>query len=112
MIRRTHSSGGTSSVAVYSPCERYRYSLQRVWDETSGLLTFIMLNPSKADEVSNDPTVERCERRARALGYGGFCVVNIFAWRETDPQKLRKARAPIGPANDESILPPRAPPTR
>jgi hypothetical protein len=33
---------------------------------------FIMLNPSTATEVQNDPTVERCERRARALGFGAF----------------------------------------
>lgn len=65
---------------------------------------FIMLNPSKATEVQNDPTVERCERRARALGFGSFQVTNIFAWRETDPFKMRKASDPIGPENDAAIL--------
>lgn len=65
---------------------------------------FIMLNPSKATEVQNDPTVERCERRARALGFGAFQVTNIFAWRETDPFKMRKASDPIGPENDAAIL--------
>ncbi len=63
-----------------------------------------MLNPSKATEIQNDPTVERCERRARALGYGAFQVTNIFAWRETDPHLMRKAADPVGPANDEMIL--------
>ena len=65
---------------------------------------FIMLNPSKATEVQNDPTVERCERRARALGFGSFQVTNIFAWRDTDPFKMRKASDPIGPENDAAIL--------
>ena len=32
---------------------------------------FIMLNPSTADESDNDPTVERCERRARSMGFAG-----------------------------------------
>ena len=63
-----------------------------------------MLNPSKATEVQNDPTVERCERRARALGFGAFQVTNIFAWRDTDPFKMRKATDPIGPENDATIL--------
>lgn len=59
-----------------------------------------MLNPSKATEVQNDPTVERCERRARALGFGAFQVTNIFAWRETNPNLMRKAIDPVGPDND------------
>ena len=43
------------------------------------------------------------ERRARALGYGAFCVTNIFAWRDTDPRKMRAATDPVGPANDDAI---------
>jgi hypothetical protein len=104
MLKRTHQKDDAASVAIYSDCERYRYSLTRVWDETGGRVHFVMLNPSTATEVQNDPTVERCERRARALGYGAFCVTNIFAWRDTDPKKMRAARDPIGPANDAAIL--------
>ena len=63
-----------------------------------------MLNPATATEVQNDPTVERCERRARALGFGAFRVTNIFAWRDTDPRKMRKAVEPVGPENDIAIL--------
>lgn len=66
-------------------------------------MLFVMLNPSKATEVQNDPTVERCERRARALGFGAFQVTNIFAWRDTDPFKMRKAVDPIGPKNDVTL---------
>lgn len=104
MLKRTHQKDDAASVAIYSDCERYRYSLTRVWDETGGKVHFVMLNPSTATEVQNDPTVERCERRARALGYGAFRVTNIFAWRDTDPKKMRAARDPIGPANDAAIL--------
>jgi hypothetical protein len=63
-----------------------------------------MLNPSKATELHNDPTVERCEQRARALGFGAFRVANIFAWRDTDPRALRRATDPDGLANDASLL--------
>lgn len=103
MITRTHLKGDAPSVAVYSDCERYRYELTRTWDVSGRRVLFVMLNPSTATEVQNDPTVERCERRARALGYGAFRVCNIFAWRETDPRKMRQAADPVGPDNDKAI---------
>ena len=89
MITRQHLKGDAESVAVYSPCEAYRYALTRVWNPAGRKALFVMLNPSTATEVQNDPTVERCERRARALGCGAFRVVNIFAYRATDPQVMR-----------------------
>ncbi|MEM8630541.1 MAG: DUF1643 domain-containing protein [Pseudomonadota bacterium] len=104
MITRHFTKGDAVSDAVYSDCERYRYALTRIWAEDEGRVLFVMLNPSTATEVQNDPTVERCERRARALGFGAFRVCNIFALRETDPAKMRKAADPVGPENDAAIL--------
>ncbi len=103
MIERSHQKGDAASVAVYSDCEKYRYLLTRTWEPAGQKVLFVMLNPSTATEVQNDPTVERCERRARALGFGGFRVCNIFAWRETDPRLMRKAPDPVGPQNDLAI---------
>ena len=103
MITRSHQKGDAASTAIYSDCEKYRYILTRIWDGTGRKVLFIMLNPSTATEVQNDPTVERCERRARVLGFGSFRVNNIFAWRDTDPQKMRAAPDPVGPANDSLI---------
>jgi hypothetical protein len=104
MIIRTYLKGDAASEARYSPCERYRYLLTRTWDPTGRRAMFVMLNPSTATEAQNDPTVERCERRARALGFGAFRVTNIFAWRDTDPRKMRAAADPVGPQNDAAIL--------
>lgn len=104
MITRTHTKGDAPSTAIYSDCEEYRYALTRVWDESGKRVTFVMLNPSTATEVQNDPTVERCERRARALGFGGFRVTNIFAYRATDPRVMRAQADPTGSANDAAIL--------
>ena len=97
LITRSHTKGDAPSTAVYSPCEQYRYSLTRVWDNAAPRVMFVMLNPSTATEVQNDPTVERCERRARVLGFGGFRVTNIFAWRATDPRDMRAAQRRTGP---------------
>ena len=104
MITRTHIKDDAPSEAVYSDCERYRYLLTRTWNADGRRALFIMLNPSKATEVQNDPTVERCERRARTLGFGAFRVTNIFAWRDTDPRGMRATQDPIGPGNDAAIL--------
>lgn len=103
MITRSHTKDDAPSTAVYSDCERYRYTLTRTWDPAGRKALFVMLNPSTATEVQNDPTVERCERRARALGFGAFRVTNIFAWRDTDPRKMRAASDPVGPENDAAI---------
>ncbi|MCB1388929.1 MAG: DUF1643 domain-containing protein [Rhodobacteraceae bacterium] len=103
MITRTHTKGDAPSTAVYSPCESYRYTLTRTWDPAGRKVLFVMLNPSTATEVQNDPTVERCERRARALGFGAFRVCNIFAYRATDPRVMRAQTDPVGPANDAAI---------
>jgi hypothetical protein len=103
MITKAFTKGDAVSEAVYSDCERYRYLLTRVWAQGPKAL-FVMLNPSTATEEQNDPTVERCERRARALGFGAFRVTNIFAYRATDPRVMRAADDPVGPGNDAAIL--------
>ena len=103
LLTRTHQKGDAWSEAVYSPCEAYRYLLTRTWDDAGPRALFVMLNPSTATEFQNDPTVERCERRARALGFGAFRVCNIFAFRATDPKVMRAALDPVGPENDAAI---------
>ena len=94
------------SEAQFSPCRRYRYRLWRVWGEAEPQrsLCMVMLNPSTADEHKNDPTVERCCRRARMWGYDRIDVVNIFALRSTDPRGLYQSADPVGGDNDAAIL--------
>ena len=104
MIERKHQKGDAASTAIYSDCENYRYTLTRTWGDIGKHALFIMLNPSKATEIQNDPTVERCERRSRSLGFDAFTVTNIFAYRATDPKVMRAQTDPIGPDNDATIL--------
>lgn len=90
--------------ARFSPCMKYRYALWRIWDASKPALVFVMLNPSTADLYKNDPTVERCQRRAVQMGFGGLRVANIFAFRSTDPNPLYDLDDPVGPENDAAIV--------
>jgi len=90
--------------AIFSQCLKYRYLLwQDFTDNPKKVVVFLMLNPSTADEMKNDPTVERCERFAKKWEFDGYEVTNLFAWRDTDPKKMRQAEDPIGPDNDYYI---------
>ena len=62
-----------------------------------------MLNPSIADKEQDDPTIRRCRRFAEREGAGGIVVVNLYAFRATDPRCLHKAGHPIGPDNHDHI---------
>lgn len=90
--------------ATFSPCQQYRYRLWRQWDKSRPSVVFCMLNPSTADDVVNDPTIERCQRRAVQWGYGHMDVVNLFALRSTDPANLYTHADPFGPDNLDHIL--------
>ena len=92
-----------ASTATFSPCGLYRYTLGRRWGN-GDLSCWLMLNPSTADESQDDPTIRRCIGFSKAWGYGGLTVVNIFAFRATDPDDMRKADDPVGPGNDAAIV--------
>ena len=91
------------SDAIFSDCKHYRYRLWRRW-AAGRSVAFLMLNPSTADATKNDPTVERCHRRAVDMGFGALEVINIFAYRATDPKNLKKAPDPNGPLNDTTLV--------
>lgn len=94
--------------AAVSPCGTWRWSLTRDWDGTGGTaagrrLAAILLNPSTADAGADDPTLRRLLGFARAWGFGGLVLVNLFALRATDPRALRLAPDPLGPRGEAAI---------
>lgn len=93
----------TESGAVFSACRRYRLRLWRTWNRALPPANFLLLNPSTADELADDATIVRCEKRARLMRHGGLIVTNAFALRSTDPQALYGAADPVGPGNDAAI---------
>lgn len=82
--------------AELSECRKYRYALWRIWDDTKPHVMIIGLNPSKADETEDDPTIRRCINFAKSWGYGGVCIANLFAFRETKPTNMKASIDPIG----------------
>jgi hypothetical protein len=98
VIETTPSTG-----SVISADQLYRYRLWRTWQSDLPAVVWILLNPSTADSRTDDPTLRRCMSFARAWGYGGLVIVNLFALRSTDPRRLRQASDPVGPDNDDHI---------
>lgn len=88
----------------------YRWSLWREWGMNPArpslpVATFVMLNPSRADAEADDATIRRCVGFARALGCEALCVVNLYAYRATDPAALWTAPVdPTGGEHNDDVL--------
>ena len=90
--------------AVISPDGVYRYELRRlIGGKGVKPCCFIMLNPSTADAEKDDPTIRRCIGYARAWESSALIVVNLFAFRATNPKDLFAAIDPVGPENKSYI---------
>ena len=92
--------------AVIDPTGRYRYRLTRTWDPSLPVVVWIMLNPSTADATQDDATIRRCTDFALRWYCGGIVVVNLFAFRSTDPRELKRHASLhiIGHENDQHVL--------
>ena len=95
--------------AFISDDGRYRYSLTRDVAPLTGegTCTFVMLNPSTADAEQDDPTIRRCMGFTRSWGFARLKVVNLYAYRATDPRDLYAVdpylEVQVGPENDCTI---------
>lgn len=86
--------------AIFDSTGVYRYSLWRGWDDRAARIGVVLLNPSRADAVVDDPTIRRCIGFARTWGYGSLEVMNLFAYRSSSPQELTQVADPVGADND------------
>ena len=84
--------------------KEYRYELSRAWDDSLPAILFILMNPSTADPMFDDPTVAKCRRYAEDWGFGTLLVGNTCAYRVTDQKRLVEVADPVGPDNDAHLL--------
>lgn len=92
------------SHAVFPADRKYRYFLNRATgNPTRHGVTFLMLNPSVADETADDPTIRRCLGYAKDWGFGFLRVANLFGLVSTDPSALLLAPDPVGSFNHDAI---------
>ncbi|MFF7527305.1 DUF1643 domain-containing protein [Streptomyces pseudovenezuelae] len=96
-------AGGLAAAVFDSRVREYRYLLTRIWDPDVKPVVFLMLNPSTADALEDDPTIRRCTSFARRERAGGLVVVNLFGLRSTDPRALLHHRDPVGRYNDAFV---------
>lgn len=89
---------------IFSPCRTYRYALWREWIGGEGYAMFVGLNPSTADETEDDPTIRRCIGFAKAWGYAGLCMTNLFAYRATKRADMLAATEPVGQDNNTHLI--------
>jgi len=81
----------------------YRYHLTRRWGPKIDTVVWVMLNPSTADADVDDPTIRRCISFSAELGADSLRVVNLYAYRATDPKHLLAVEDPVGPMNNTVI---------
>lgn len=76
--------------SAYMSADRaFRWSLKRWWEDGEGLICWVMLNPSVADETRDDPTLRRVIHFSRAWGYQALEIVNLYPLVTPYPEKLR-----------------------
>tara|TARA_B100001248_G_scaffold262708_1_gene261280 strand:+ start:7546 stop:8025 length:480 start_codon:yes stop_codon:yes gene_type:complete len=85
--------------AIFSRCQKYRYVLIREWQSDLPRAAFVMLNPSTADHLKDDPTISRSIAFAKSWGFGALDIYNLFAYRSPYPEHLFAQKDPIGPRN-------------
>jgi hypothetical protein len=101
-LRLKHGVAGAAQFGGKN--DEYRYRLSRTWEADKPYVLFVLMNPSTADPNSDDPTIAKCCRFAKAWGFGGIVAANTFAYRCTDQKRLTETVDPIGPDNDKHII--------
>ena len=89
--------------ATFSNDRSHRYRLLRTWDLSRPTITWLMLNPSRADAMRHDQTIRRVIGFSQRHGYGGCRIVNLFSWIEPDSRKLRAKLRCWGADRDDAV---------
>ena len=72
--------------------------------EQGPTVTWVMLNPSVADQQVSDPTIRRVEGFSWRWGFGSLIVVNLWSRRATRPQQLKRLARPGGGRRNDAAI--------
>ncbi len=97
------NSNQLSKQASFSHCGNYRWRLTRRINFDKRKLIFVGLNPSKANNFRNDPTLTRLIGFSKCWGYGNLLVVNLFARISFLPSGLYLSSDPVGEENNREL---------
>lgn len=89
--------------AIFSPCGRWRYRLDREFLVPGPSIGFMLHNPSTAGATTDDRTSARGISFARGWGAGRLIYLNPWAGCATKPADLWRMNDPVGPDNDSHI---------
>ena len=93
---------------TFSTDRTYRYILHHdcgdLFTQKRRRIVWIGLNPSTADELALDPTLEVVRRYSKKWQLSEIVMLNLFAFRATDPREMKKVADPVGPDNDKHLL--------
>jgi hypothetical protein len=104
--RSGSSPDGLPERYLYSQDMVFRYAFGRWWGDAdlASSVVWVLLNPATGDtEKRRRPTLDRCIARSREMGANGLLIVNLFAYRHTNPAMIRSVDDPVGPAGDDAL---------
>ena len=78
------------SPSTFYKDRQYRYTLERIWDKNKPYVLFIMINPSTANEINNDNTINKINNNINKNIYGGFYIGNIYPIVSSSQRALNK----------------------
>ncbi len=81
----------------------HRLMLGRQWDAKKPMAAIIGLNPSTANDTTDDPTIRKLIALCQGNGYGGFYMLNLFTLVSPHPSELLK-HDNLHPEADQFIL--------
>lgn len=74
--------------ALFLNKRKYRLMLFRIWNDALPKVMFIGLNPSTANENTDDNTIKKLRKIAAHNGFGGFYMLNLFTLVSKKPEVL------------------------
>jgi len=89
--------------AIISECGKYRYRLERELGPVGLIIAAFGVNPSKADAIIDDQTVNKWMGFGRRNSGRKIIIGNPHGYRATDVNELAGVSDPVGPDNWEHL---------